>query len=140
MINLQELQTIKHYNLPIKIFVLNNDGYSSIRQTQRNFFGEKLFACSSKSGVSTPSFVKLAQAFGLKSVVIENSDELENKISQTLEEQGPIICEVMLTHDYIFQPKLSSDKLPDGRIISMPLEVMFPCLDREEFESNIIKD
>ena len=140
MMNLQELQTIKHYNLPIKIFVLNNDGYSSIRQTQRNFFGEKLVACSSKSGVSTPSFVSLAQAFGIKSVVIENSDELENKISQTLEEQGPIICEVMLTHDYIFQPKLSSEKLPDGRIISKPLEDMFPFLDREEFESNIIKD
>ncbi|MDX2083713.1 MAG: thiamine pyrophosphate-binding protein [Rickettsiales bacterium] len=140
MMNLQELQTIKHYNLPIKIFVLNNDGYSSIRQTQRNFFGEKLVACSSKSGVSTPSFIKLAEAFGIKSVTIKNSNELESKTAQVLSEKGLIICEVMLTRDYIFQPKLSSEKLPDGRIISKPLEDMFPFLDREEFELNMIKD
>lgn len=140
MMNLQELQTVKHYNLPIKIFVLNNAGYSSIRQTQRNFFGEKLVACSPNSGVSVPDFAKIAAAFELPSVKIENSDNLENEINAALATKGPLICEIMLDHDYIFQPKLSSEKLPDGRIISKPLEDMFPFLDREEFESNIIKD
>lgn len=140
MMNLQELQTVKHYNLPIKIFVLNNDGYSSIRQTQRNFFGEKLVACSANSGVSVPDFAKIAAAFELPSVKIENSDNLESEIKAALATKGPLICEIMLDHDYIFQPKLSSEKLPDGRIISKPLEDMFPFLDREEFESNMIKD
>ncbi len=140
MMNLQELQTIRHYNLPIKIFVLNNNGYSSIRQTQRNFFGEKLVACSSTSGVSTPDFAKIATAFEMASAKIEKGDDLQKSVAAVLAHQGPIICEVMLDHDYIFQPKLSSEKLPDGRIISKPLEDMFPFLDREEFESNIIKD
>jgi len=140
MMNLQELQTIKHYNLPIKIFVLNNDGYSSIRQTQRNFFGEKLVACSSNSGVSTPSFIKLADAFGLQKITIESDENLEQKIQHVIEIKGAVICEVMLTCDYIFQPKLSSEKLPDGRIISKPLEDMFPFLSREEFEQNMIRD
>ncbi len=140
MMNLQELQTVKHYNLPIKIFVLNNAGYSSIRQTQRNFFGEKLVACSPNSGVSVPDFAKIAAAFELPSVKIENSDNLESEIKAALATKGSLICEIMLDHDYIFQPKLSSEKLPDGRIISKPLEDMFPFLDREEFESNMIKD
>lgn len=139
MMNLQELQTVKHYNLPIKIFVLNNDGYSSIRQTQRNFFGEKLVACSSKSGVSTPDFIKLAAAFDLPSMRIDGNDDLENKIVAALVTKGPLLCEVMLDHDYIFQPKLSSEKLPDGRMISKPLEDMFPFLDRAEFAENMIE-
>ncbi len=138
MMNLQELQTIKHYNLPIKIFILNNDGYSSIRQTQKNFFGEKLVACSSNSGVSMPSFSKLAKAFGIATDIIEKSDDIESKITKVLELEGPVVCEVMLDHDYIFQPKLSSEKLPDGRMISKPLEDMFPFLDREEFAKNMI--
>lgn len=138
MMNLQELQTIRHYNLPIKIFILNNDGYSSIRQTQRNFFGEKLVACSSGSGVSTPSFVKLAAAFGFETAIIENGDDMEKQISEVLSYEGQMVCEVMLTHDYIFQPKLSAEKLPDGRIISKPLEDMFPFLNREEFNKNMI--
>ncbi len=138
MMNLQELQTVKHYNLPIKIFVLNNAGYSSIRQTQKNFFGEKLVACSADSGVSMPSFIKIAAAFGIATAVIEKNDDLENKISEVLKINGPVLCEVMLDHDYIFQPKLSSERLPDGRMVSKPLEDMFPFLDREEFAKNII--
>lgn len=140
MMNLQELQTIRHYNLPIKLFILNNDGYSSIRQTQRNFFGEKLVACSGNSGVSTPDFVKVAKSFGLPSCIIKNDKNLKGKISKVLDSKGPMVCEVLLDHDYIFQPKLSAEKLPDGRIISKPLEDMYPFLDREEFESNIIKN
>ena len=119
---------------------MNNAGYSSIRQTQRNFFGEKLVACSPNSGVSVPDFAKIAAAFELPSVKIENSDNLESEIKAALATKGPLICEIMLDHDYIFQPKLSSEKLPDGRIISKPLEDMFPFLDREEFESNMISD
>lgn len=139
MMNLQELQTVKHYNLPIKIFVLNNSGYSSIRQTQRNFFGEKLVACSPESGVSVPNFAKIAAAFGIEVARVENNENLENQIQEVLSKQGAVLCEVILDNDYIFQPKLSSEKLPDGRIISKPLEDMYPFLDREEFASNMIK-
>jgi acetolactate synthase-1/2/3 large subunit len=139
MMNLQELQTVKHYNLPIKIFVLNNDGYSSIRQTQKNFFGEKLVACSQNSGVSTPDFAKIAAAFGLPSSKIEAGDDLGKKIFKVLSKTGPVVCEVILEHDYIFQPKLSSEKLPDGSLVSKPLEDMFPFLPREEFLGNMIE-
>jgi acetolactate synthase-1/2/3 large subunit len=139
MMNLQELQTIRHYNLPIKIFVLNNNGYSSIRQTQRNFFGEKLIACSPESGVSIPDFTKIATAFELPAMRIKNNDNLKEEIAIALKKEGPLVCEVMLDHDYIFQPKLSSEKLADGRIISKPLEDMYPFLDRAEFKQNIIE-
>ncbi|MBM5782195.1 MAG: thiamine pyrophosphate-binding protein [Pelagibacterales bacterium] len=139
MMNLQELQTIKHYNLPIKIFVLNNSGYSSIRQTQRNFFGEKLVACSPESGVSVPNFARIAAAFDIDVARVENNDNLETQITEVLSKKGAVVCEVILDNDYIFQPKLSSEKLPDGRMISKPLEDMYPFLDREELESNMIK-
>lgn len=139
MMNLQELQTVKHYNLPLKIFVLNNSGYSSIRQTQKNFFGEKFVACSENSGVSVPDFTRIATAFGIPAFSIRDDKNLAEQISEIITRPGPLLCEVMLEHDYIFQPKLSSEKLPDGRMISKPLEDMYPFLDREEFAQNMIK-
>lgn len=138
MMNLQELQTIKHYNLPIKIFVLNNNGYSSIRQTQKNFFNQKLVACSDNSGVSMPNFSMVAHAFGLSTERIEQNDCIKTKINTILQAQESVVCEVMLDHDYIFQPKLSSEKQPDGSIISKPLEDMYPFLERQEFNENMI--
>lgn len=139
MMNLQELQTVKHYNLPIKIFILNNDGYISIRQTHNNFFEGRLTACSRGSGVSIPDFVKVAKAFGLPAATISNSNNLEEEIKNVLNHEGPIVCEVMLETDYIFQPKLSARKLEDGTMVSPSLEDMYPFLDREEFEENIYK-
>lgn len=129
MMNLQELQTIKHYNLPIKIFVLNNNGYISIKQTQNNFFNGRKTACNAESGVSMPDFTKIAGSFGLKSVKIENEDDLTNQINKVLDSEGSILCEVVLSSDYIFAPKLSAKKLEDGTMISPSLEDMYPFIE-----------
>jgi acetolactate synthase-1/2/3 large subunit len=138
MMNLQELQTIKHYNLPIKIFVLNNCGYSSIKQTQNNFFAGRIVAADATSGVTTPDFIEIAKAFKLPAVRISQQENLAEEIAKILAVKGPILCEIMLDSNCIFQPKLSSKKLPDGKMISKPLEDMYPFLPREEFEDNIL--
>lgn len=140
MMNLQELQTIKHYNLPIKIFVLNNNGYISIQQTQKNFFDGRMTACSTDSGVSVPDFIKIGAAFGLNAVKIDSVETLHEKIKSVLDSQGPILCEVMLSPDYIFAPKLSAKKLDDGTMVSPSLEDLYPFLSQDEYEENMIRE
>ena len=132
--NIQELQTIVHHNLPIKIFVLNNDGYLSIRQTQKNFFG-RFIGEGRKSGISFPEITKVAQAYGIPSVQI-NSLNFSDIIMQVLNSPSYYLCEVILDPDQGFEPRVSSRQLPDGIIISTPLEDMFPFLDPEEMKEN----
>ena len=139
MMNIQELQTIKYHNLPIKVFILNNNGYISIIQTQTNFFEGRLTACSPKTGVNPPDFCKVAKAFGLKAVKITSNKNLAANIKKVLALKGPVICNVMLKEKYVFTPKLSSKKLPDGTMVSPSLEDMSPFLPKDELESNIIK-
>lgn len=134
-LNIQELQTVAHHQLPIKIFVLNNDGYLSIRTTQGNFFG-RFTGESPRSGVSFPDMVKVAQAYGLPAIRIEGAD-FEIAIDQALNTHGPFLCEVMLDPEQRFEPKVSSKQLPDGRIVSAPLEDLYPFLEREELLSNL---
>ena len=139
MMNLQELQTLLTYNLPIKLFILNNNGYISIQQTQKNFFEGRMTGCTINSGVEIPDFIKLGKAFGFNTIKIDNLENLEQQIQNVLNTDGPVLCEVMLSPDYIFAPKLSAKKLPDGTMVSPSLEDLFPFLDREEYEENIIK-
>ncbi len=136
--NIQEFQTIVHHQLPLKLFVLSNNGYISIRQTNQAFFGGRLTGCDSSSGVSFPDITRVAAAYGLPVAVIDSHDHLDEKLAAVLATPGPIVCDIRLQHDYIFEPKLSSEKLPDGRMVSKPLEDLFPFLDREEFRSNMI--
>lgn len=136
--NMQELQTVKHYGLPVKLFVLNNEGYISIRQTQDSFFNGRYVASGEASGVSFPDITKVAHAYGLPSGVISNQDRLKEKIRQILERKGPYVCDVRLPSDYKFMPKLSSETKPDGRIVSKPLEDLYPFLERDEFYRNMI--
>jgi acetolactate synthase-1/2/3 large subunit len=138
MMNLQELQTISYHKFPIKIFVLNNAGFHSMRQTQKNFFGSPLVACGPESGISFPDFEKLSHAFGFPYVRCAKHDEMSGAIQRTMEEDNPAVCEVMLTPDQPFVPKQSSQRLPDGRMVSKPLEDLFPLLDRKEFLENMI--
>lgn len=138
MMNLQELQTVKHYNLPIKIFILNNNGYISIQQTQNNFFNGRMTACTLESGVSIPNFIKIGNAFGIKTQKIHKLDNLSEQIDEALNGSFPLICEVMLTPEYIFAPKLSAKKLPDGKMISPSLEDMYPFLSRDEYNKNML--
>jgi acetolactate synthase-1/2/3 large subunit len=138
--NIQEFATIKHYNLPIKTFVLNNNGYCSIRQTQSNFFNGRYVGCDESSGLYFPSLKKIAKTYGIPYKKLSTNKNLNKKIKKILNTPGSAIIEVDLTLNYIFSPKLSSEKLPDGRLISKPLEDLYPFLSREEFEENIIKD
>lgn len=137
MMNLQELQTIKHYKIPVKIFLLNNNGYLAIKNTQNSFFNGELAAVDPKTGVSFPSFEKVADTFGLGYMKIENHDGIDEKISQALNYDGPIICDINMSPNQPLLPKVYSEKLADGTMISKPLEDMFPFLDRQEFLNNM---
>lgn len=136
--NIQELQTIIHNKLPIKIFVLNNDGYISIRNTQRSFQKGRFVGSSRESGLSCPDIVKIASAYGFKSSRINNQQRLKQDLEYVLNHKGPIVCEIMLSPDENMEPKLSSELRPDGKLVSKPLEDMFPFLERDEFKSNMI--
>ena len=139
--NLQELQTIIHHRLPIKIFIINNGGYHSIRQSQKNFFGEPLVGVGYDSGdLSFPDMEKLAAAYGYPFVRIEKMDKLEESVEKTLKTDGPIICEAMVDIEQIFEPKSATKRLPDGSLVSAPLEDLAPFLDREEMLSNLLID
>jgi acetolactate synthase-1/2/3 large subunit len=135
-LNIQELQTVVHHQLPVKIFVLNNDGYLSIRQTQSNFF-HLLVGESPRSGVSFPDFLKLAAAYGLPSVSIRTAADFP-LLRDVLDRPGPVLCEVNLDPAQEFEPRLKSRQLPDGKIVSPNLEDMFPFLDPEELKSNLL--
>ncbi|NDC40859.1 MAG: thiamine pyrophosphate-binding protein [Chitinophagia bacterium] len=137
--NIQELMTVVHHQFPIKLFYLNNDGYISMKQTQDNFFGKRIGA-DSPSGVSFPQIEKLAFAYGIPYQKIDSGDEADSKIQLVLNMKGPVICEVILPSQYAFAPKLSSERKPDGRLVTKPMEDMFPFLDREEFLENMIID
>jgi acetolactate synthase-1/2/3 large subunit len=136
--NIQELQTLVHHRLPVKVFVLNNGGYLSIRQTQTNFFG-KLVGESPDSGVSFPDFGKVAAAYGIPSVTIQSADDFAH-IDEVLAAEGPVLCEVVLDPAQEFEPRLKSRQLPDGRLVSPNLEDMYPFLDPRELAENVLID
>jgi acetolactate synthase-1/2/3 large subunit len=136
MMNIQELQTVAAYRLPLVIFVLNNGGYLSIRSTQAAFFG-KLIGEGPETGVTFPDFVKLAEAHGIPGIRIEGERFAED-IARALACDGPVLCEVILDRTQGFEPKLSSKKLDDGRMVTAPLEDMAPFLPRDEFRENLL--
>lgn len=137
--NIQELQTIATYQLPIILFVINNNGYLTIRSMQQNHFG-RLVGSDPTSNVDCPDMEKLAAAYSLDFVRLSNHDELHNNLDYVLNHNKPIICEIMMNPEQPLIPRVSSMKMPDGRVVSKPLEDLFPFLPREEFESNMIID
>ena len=139
--NLQELQTIVYNRLPLTIFLLNNNGYHSIRQTQSNYFGQPLVGVDPHSGISFPDAGKIAGAYGIPFCRIHSLDDMGDGLRQALScDDGPFLCEVLLDPAQFFSPKLSSRKLDDGRMISAPLEDMAPFLPRDEFQREMIID
>lgn len=140
MMNLQELQTILHYKIPVKIFLLNNNGYLAIKNTQNSFFQGNLVAVDEDSGVSFPPFEKIAGAFSIPYLLMRNHEEMEEKIKATLAKDGPVLCEIKMSPTQPLFPKVYSEKLPDGVMISKPLEDMYPFLEREEFMSNMFNE
>lgn len=137
--NLQELQTIIHHRMPIKIFLINNGGYHSIRQSQKNFFGDPLVGVGVDSGdLSFPDMEKLSWAYGYPYVSAHHNGELAEAVEKTLSMDGPVICEIFVTIDQNFEPKSSAKKLPDGTLVSPPLEDLSPFLPEEEMDANMI--
>ena len=137
--NLQELQTIIHHKMGIKIFLINNGGYHSIRQTQKNFFGEPLIGIGVDSGdLSFPDMEKLAGAYGYPYIKAEHNSELAGAVEQALAVEGPVICEIFVSMDQNFEPKSSAKRLPDGTLVSPPLEDLAPFLPEEEMDRNMI--
>ena len=139
MMNMQELQTVRHHNLNIKLFLYNNNEYCSIRQTQDNFFEGRHSGCDNGSGVTFPDWKILASAFQWNYEVISSPEEAKEKLPGILNTAGPVFVEVKLTPGYRFEPKLSSRKLPDGSLVSASLEDMFPFLPEAEMKENIYR-
>ncbi len=136
--NSQELETVRRLNLPIKFFVLNNDGYGSIRATQRSYFQNRLVGSHPASGLTLPDALKLGEAYGIRTARIADHSQLRETIRQVLETEGPVLCEVMISPDQFTSPKVASMQRADGSMVSKPLEDMWPFLDRDEFRANMI--
>jgi len=134
-LNIQELQTLVEYHLPVKLFVLNNEGYLSIRTTQQSFFSD-LLGVGPGSGVSFPDTTKIATAYGLPAMPIGPQRCCES-IREALAMEGPVVCEVMLDPAQRFEPRMSSRRLEDGRMVSAPLEDLAPFLERAELAQNM---
>ena len=139
MMNLQELQTVQGYNLPIKVFVLNNNGYVSIKQTQEAYFSDNVVGVDAKSGVTIPDFMKLGKALDIATLKITKFSNLSStRFLKMLNSNKPVIFEVIVDPDQNFSPKLTSRKLDDGTMISPSLDDMSPFLDRKEHSENIL--
>jgi acetolactate synthase-1/2/3 large subunit len=136
--NIQELQTVVHHHLPLKIFVLNNSGYLSMRMTQSGFFG-RLTGESAASGASLPDMVKVACAYGIPSLRIDHQSQLEH-VDRALTADGPALIDVVVDQNQEFEPRSRARQLPDGRIVSPNLEDMYPFLDETELMDNVIKE
>jgi len=136
--NIQELQTLVEYKLPLKLFVWNNDGYLSIRASQNKFFNGRQYGTDKRSGVSFPNLEKIADAYGIPFVKINTTATLKQGLKQALETPGPVLCEVMCIPDQEIIPNVSALKREDGTLVSKPLEDMYPFLDRETFKKEMI--
>lgn len=136
--NIQELETIRRLQLPIKMFVLNNDGYASIRASQKAYFGEAKIGADAATGITIPNLSRIAASYEIPSVVIEDQTHLREDVRRILAMPGPVLVDVHVIPDEVRAPRLQSYQKPDGSFVSKPLEDMFPFLSREEFLENMI--
>jgi acetolactate synthase-1/2/3 large subunit len=137
MLNIQELEVVKRLNLPIKFFILNNNGYGSIRGTQKRFFG-RFTASSKNTGMTLPDIREVAKGFGIETSVIKSNSDLNIGIRKVLESEGPFLCEVLSNPEVETMPRVSSKQLPNGTIVSLPMEDMYPFLDRDILKREIL--
>ena len=136
--NIQELETVARLNLPLKFFVLNNDGYASIRASQNAWFGSAFMGGDRNTGLTVPDLSKIAASYGIASYVIENQSHLREDVRKILDMPGPVVVDVRVIKEEVRGPRLQSMQLPDGRFVSKPLEDLWPYLPREEFHANMI--
>ncbi|MDP3941915.1 MAG: thiamine pyrophosphate-binding protein [bacterium] len=136
--NIQEFSTIRQNKLPVKVFVFNNNGYSLIRLTQRNFMEGRLIGEGPKTGVWCPNLMDVAKTYEIKGIKISNVNEVDKKIQEALAFNGPVLCEVMTPEWQLLIPRTASEKKADGTMVSRPYEDMFPFLDKEELFENML--
>jgi acetolactate synthase I/II/III large subunit len=137
-LNIQELETVRRLNLPIKYFVLCNGGYASIMATQRNHFQGRFTASEPSSGLTLPDITRVAAAYGLPVARIHDHSDIRNQVRAVLSTPGPVVCAVDVSADERTAPRVTSMVLPNGAIVSKPMEDMWPFLDPEEFRANMI--
>ena len=138
--NIQELATVVASKLPIKIFVINNNGYLLIRHTQKTHMQGRFMGESPKTGLLIPDILKIADAYGILGMTINNTSQVEKKVEQVLSYKGPVLCDVKSPQWQLVIPRISSSRQPDGSMISRPYEDLFPFLDPEELKSNMIAE
>jgi acetolactate synthase-1/2/3 large subunit len=133
--NAQELAVISRLQLPIKFFVLNNGGYASIRATQINYFNSRFVACDASSGLTLPDLQKTADSCAIAYRRIANQENLSDDVGAALTTEGPVICDVLMAPNQFTQPKVSSKQHPNGGMVTMPMEDLWPFLERKELEA-----
>lgn len=136
--NIQELETASRLKLPIKFFILNNDGYASIRASQTGYFGKPNIGCDARTGLTIPDLSRIAAAYNIPALVISDQSNLREAVTRALSMEGPVLIDVHVTPDEVRAPRLQSYQRPDGSFVSKPLEDMFPFLPRDEFLANMI--
>ena len=136
--NLQELETIRRLNLPIKFFVLDNNGYGSIQATQRNYFDSRFVGSGPTSGLTLPDVLQVSAAYGLATVEIHDHAGLRNGVRHVLGQPGPVVCLVRISPDQVTAPRVTSKRQADGSMATAPMEDMWPFLPREEFGQNML--
>ena len=129
--NIQEFATIKYTQIPVKLFVWNNNGYMLIRHNQHNYMDDRYLGVGPDSGVQTPDYCKVARAYGLKAVRITADDCLRDKINEVLETDGPVICEVILQEFAEIVPKIASRVMPDGSLKAAEFDDLYPFLESD---------
>lgn len=136
--NLQELITITHERLPVKIFIFNNHGYASIKTTQHNYFQDRFVGVDHRSGVALPDILKVAELYGMKGVRLTGPGELVERVAEILNCDEPVLVDVDCSQDQLIIPTVFSKKREDGSMVSLPLEDMYPFLEREEFKAQML--
>ena len=138
--NIQELETVVRLKLPVKMFIWDNDGYGSIMNTQRNMFDGFYVGSEPGSGLTLPDVVKLAAAYGIRAEEVDGNGGLAGAIARTLAGDDPVICKVKITRLHLTMPRVQAQKLPDGGMVSKPLEDMWPYLPAGEVARNMIAE
>lgn len=133
MLNLQELMTVTHYRLPVKIFICSNGGYQGIVRSQQNMFKGRFTGCTRETGVEMPDFSKVAAAFDIPYFRIENHEQVEEGVRRVYCTDGPVICEILQDRDQVIEPRIMSRKLDDGTLVSPVIDDLYPFLDRDTY-------
>ena len=130
--NIQELATLQYNKLPVKLFIYNNNGYMLIRHNQHNYMNDRFLGVGPDSGLQTPDFVKVAEAYGIKAVRITKDDNVTSKIREVMDYDGPVVCEVIVQEFAPIVPRIASKVMPDGSLKAADFDDLYPFLDRKK--------